>query len=397
MMMPGGVWTRIFIVVALMGIAKASAALALFLVGVSAICLVAMIAYKGLYQGRYLPEPVLRVLDRLADRLSGKAKKQPETLTALDAEEFAAKVKARVVGQDEVIDQIARTLRRRVAARRPNKPLAVFCFAGSPGGGKTYLAKVIAETLYGDPRHLHFVDMSQNSAWTLFGSPRGYMGSDSHGQLATMLREVPNSVVLLDEFEKADSEVHKRFLTAWNDGFITEASDGSRFSTSETIFILTSNAAARRIGEMTRDHKGTPEELDRMVKSALADAQFAPEVLSRIDEVFAFREMKGLDIARVVALEIESITKQYDLELAPGGIDPQILLAAIDRMTAAAPKGGVREIARGIEKLVADGLVDAKLALATQVRLVADGEKVLVIPVGDADGPATTPALGVAS
>jgi ATP-dependent Clp protease ATP-binding subunit ClpA len=252
----------------------------------------------------------------------------------------------------------------------------------------------MAETLYGDPRHLHFVDMSQNSAWTLFGSPKGYTGSDSYGQLATMLRAVPNAIMLLDEFEKADSEVHKRFLTAWNDGFLTEASDGAKISTSDTIFILTTNAAARRIGELARDHRGTQEELDRVVKSALADAQFAPEVLSRIDEVFAFREMKGLDIARVVALEIEAITKQYDLAIAEGGIDPQILLAAIDKVTETGAKGGVREISRAIEKRIADGLVDAKLAGASRVRLVADGEKVRVVPVHDegADAPTSAPA-----
>jgi ATP-dependent Clp protease ATP-binding subunit ClpA len=382
MMMMGGVWSRLFIIMVLIAVAGVSRPLAFFLVGVAAICLLAMIAYKGLYQGRYLPQPVLGMLDRWADR----GQQKPVRLTTIDADEFAAKLKARVIGQDEVIDHIARTLRRRLLANRPNKPIAVFCFAGSPGVGKTHLAKVMAETLYGDARHLHFVDMSQNSAWTLFGSPKGYTGSDSYGQLATMLRAVPSSIMLLDEFEKADSEVHKRFLTAWNDGFLTEASDGSKISTSDTIFILTTNAASRRIGELARDHRGTQEELDRVVKSALADAQFAPEVLSRIDEVFAFRDMKGLDIARVVALEIENITRQYDLEIAPGGIDPQILLGAIDRGTQVAAKGGVREISRAIEKRIADGLVDAKLAGARRVRLAAEeGDKVRVIPVHEDD------------
>src|SRR5262249_30267939 len=204
-------------------------------------------------------------------------------LTAIDADELAAKLKARVIGQDDVIDQICRTLRRRLAARRPNKPLAVFCFAGPPGVGKTHLAQGLAEALYGDLRHLHFIDMSQNSATTLFGSPRGYIGSDSYGQVTLALRTVSNAIMLLDEFEKADAEVHKRFLTAWNDGFVTETSDGAKLSTSETIFILTTNAASRRIGEMARDHKGSQENLDRMIKSALADAQFPPEGLSRID------------------------------------------------------------------------------------------------------------------
>jgi ATP-dependent Clp protease ATP-binding subunit ClpA len=396
MMMTAGVGQRLIIIVVLIGIAGVSRPLAFFLVGLAAACMVAMIAYKGLYEGRYLPAPVLARLDRLTKRAADKQK--PVRPSTIDADEFAAKLKARVIGQDEVIDQIARTLRRRLLANRPNKPIAVFCFAGSPGVGKTHLAKVMAETLYGDPRHLHFIDMSQNSAWSLFGSPKGYSGSDSYGQLATMLRAVPNSVMLLDEFEKADSEVHKRFLTAWNDGFLTEASDGAKIATNEAIFILTTNAAARRIGELARDHQGSQEELDRVVKSALADARFAPEVLSRIDEVFAFREMKGLDIARVVALEIEAITKQYDLQIAEGGIDPQILLAAIERVTEASAKGGVREISRSIEKRIADGLVDAKLEGATQVRLVAEGDQVRVIPVRDGDKPgAPAPAPLAAS
>ncbi len=332
------------------------------------------------------------VLNRLTDKAALEKAYEAKSgkLTVIDAEEFADKLKSRVIGQDEVIDHIARTLRRRIAARRPNKPVAVFCFAGAPGVGKTHLAKVMAETLYKSANHLHFIDMSTAggqgfASSSLFGSPKGYVGSGSYGQVTAMLRDVPNSIMLLDEFEKAHSDVHKRFLTAWNDGFVTEVSDGSKIATNETIFILTTNAAARRIGELARDHKGTQEELDRMAKSALGDAGFVPEVLSRIDNVFAFREMKGLDIARIVALEIESQTKQYGLKIAEGGIDPQILLAAIDKVTETGAKGGVREIARAIEDQIADGLVDAKSAGAKQVRLIAKDDAVSVIPVLDDD------------
>jgi ATP-dependent Clp protease ATP-binding subunit ClpA len=198
-----------------------------------------------------------------------------------------------------------------------------------------------------------------------------------------MLRDVPNAIMLLDEFEKAHSDVHKRFLTAWNDGFVTEVSDGAKIATNETIFILTTNAAARRIGEMARDHQGTQEELDRMAKSALGDAGFAPEVLSRVDNVFVFREMKGLDIARIVALEIESQTKEYGLVIADGGIDPQILLASIEKVTEGGAKGGVRDIARAIEDQIADGLVDAKSAGAKLVQLVAKGDRIEVLAIDE--------------
>ena len=91
-----------------------------------------------------------------------------------------------------------------------------------------------------------------HAAASLFGQARGYVGSTSYGSLTAALRDQPESIVLLDEFEKAHPEVHKRFLTAWNDGFVTEVSDGARVATTDAIFILTTNAASRRIGEMAR-------------------------------------------------------------------------------------------------------------------------------------------------
>ena len=100
-----------------------------------------------------------------------------------------------------------------------------------------------------------------HAAASLFGQARGYVGSTSYGALTAALRDVPDSIVLLDEFEKAHPEVHKRFLTAWNDGFITEVSDGARVSTTDAIFVLTTNAASRRIGEIAQRHTGALEEL----------------------------------------------------------------------------------------------------------------------------------------
>jgi len=384
--MMGSAWAaRLLIVIAVIMIEKASVALATFLVVFAAVASILLLLYKG----RYLPRFIMDVLDRLTNKVSLEKAYEAKNrqLTAIDAEELAQKLKARVIGQDQVIEQVAMQLRRRLAAKRKDKPLAVFCFAGAPGVGKTHLAKVLAETLYGDKNHLHFFDMSQATqsigANALFGSPKGYVGSNTYGALTAALRDVPNAVMLLDEFEKAHPDVHKRFLTAWNDGFITELSDGAKIPTNDAIFILTTNAAARRIGEMARQHGGAREELDRMVKSALADAQFAPEVLSRIDEVFAFREMQGLDIARVVALEIENLARQFELEIAAGGIDPHILLNSIDAVSKQQSKGGVRDISRALERQVTDGLIDARAAGAKRVRLQAADERILVIPEFD--------------
>jgi ATP-dependent Clp protease ATP-binding subunit ClpA len=384
--MIGGPWAgRLGILFIMIIVVKASPSLAEFLVALAVVASAALLLYKG----RYFPRVIMDILDRLTNKaqLERGYEAKNAQLTTINAEELAAKLKAKVIGQNEVIDQIAAQLRRRIAAKRKDKPLAVFCLAGPPGVGKTHLAKVLAETLYADKNHLHFFDMSQAAtpmgANALFGSPKGYIGSTSYGALTAALRDVPNAVVLLDEFEKAHPEVHKRFLTAWNDGFVTELSDGAKLPTNEAIFILTTNAASRRIGEMASQHSGPREELDRMVKSALADAQFAPEVLSRIDEVFAFRDLKGLDIARVVALEIETLAQQFGLEIAAGGIEPRILLSAIDTLSKQQPAGGVRDIARTIEKQITDGLIDAKAERARRIRLQADGERIRVVPERD--------------
>jgi ATP-dependent Clp protease ATP-binding subunit ClpA len=324
-------------------------------------------------------------LGMLSDRWEAKSRE----LALIDPVELASYLKSKVIGQNAVIDSVVTRLHRRMAAKRPNKPIAVFCFAGVPGVGKTYLAQVLAEKLFGSPKHLHYIDMtkfgSEASSWTLFGAAAGHIGSGKPGLLTRYLRDVPNSIVLLDEIEKAHRSILTQFLSAWNDGFLTELTDGSKHSTRQAIFIMTTNAGRDRIQEYARDPKITQDELNKLAKQALQDAQFAPEVLSRVDDVFAFRELVGLDVARVVVLEIEKTTKSYNLEVAGQGIDPEILMSAIEEFTQTKPEGGVRDIARHIEDKIADGLIEARANGATQVMFEADGADVRVIPVSPDD------------
>jgi ATP-dependent Clp protease ATP-binding subunit ClpA len=389
---------RLVIVLFVISVSYASPALAFTLVGGAALGAF----FIFLFDGRYLPRIIMDVLDRLTNRsaLENAYQSKSQRVVTIDAENLASQVKARVIGQDDAVNAIAAQLRRRFAARRRDKPLAVFCLAGPPGVGKTHLAKVLGEQLYGDRNHMHFFDMSQfgqaHSAASLFGQAKGYVGSTSYGSLTAALRDVPDSVVLLDEFEKAHPEVHKRFLTAWNDGFVTEVSDGARVPTCDAIFVITTNAMSRQIGEIAASG-ASAEDIGRLAKATLADAQFAPEVLSRIDEVFAFRPLRGLDIARVVALEIESLARQFGLTVADGGIDPSILLEAVESLTPHM-KGGVRDIARAIEQDVTDGLIDARANGATSVRLVAEGSTTKVVAVDPANvQTATSSAASVAA
>jgi ATP-dependent Clp protease ATP-binding subunit ClpA len=327
-------------------------------------------------------EKKMDILRRLTDKeqLERLIEEQSRATKTIDAVELANYIKSKVVGQDAVADEVSNQIRRRMAMQERGKPIGVFCFAGPPGVGKTYFAKVLAGKLYGKPNALQFFDMSQfaqpHAVSSLFGQAKGYVGADTYGKLTASLRDYPNAVILLDEFEKAHPDCHKRFLTAWNDGFVTETSTGEKLPTTGIIFILTTNAASKEIGELAIRYDGDRDQLVRSTKAALNEAGFAPEVLSRIDHVFAFKSLGGMDIATVVGLEIERNVKQYGMELAEGGIDYAILAGAVKR-NEQLKAGGVREIARAIENEIADSLIDAKNDGAKVVRLVEKNGRII--------------------
>jgi ATP-dependent Clp protease ATP-binding subunit ClpA len=386
---------RFFVLTLFISLVKTLPILGWLILAVAALIVLA----KLIYESRLLPRFMMDALDRLTNRsaIEDRLKQVQAVPTLIDASELAQYIKSKVIGQGIVADEVAKQIRRRLALAQRDKPVGVFCFAGPPGVGKTYFAKILAEKLYGDAKHLVFLDMSQmnqpHTAATLFGQAKGYVGSDSYGTLTRALRDQPSCVVLLDEFEKAHAEVHKRFLTAWNDGFITETSDGARISTSGAIFILTTNAASRIIGDLAKQYESDADRLQFSVRQALGDAGFAPEILSRIDQIFSFRPLEGLDIARVVALEIEKLVIQCGLSLASQGIDPEILIEAIEREQQFKSMGGVRETARAIERQVTDSLLDAKASGATHITLQAQDGRVLAIAAEPPSEAQLQPAL----
>ncbi len=337
----------------------------------------ALAEYKGqLERGELLSEKVvvgIAEVQKVVSMASGVPVESftKDDLTALS--ELGPKLKARVKGQDHVVDAVASAIQRnRIGLRDPNKPIGSFLFLGSTGVGKTLLAKRIACELFGSEEAMIRVDMSEfmerHAVSRLVGAPPGYVGYDEGGELTTKVKRRPYSVILFDEIEKAHHDVHNLLLQLLDDGILTD-SNGGKVSFKNTIVIMTSNVGTRQLEEFGtgigyRDASSTDySQLSKEVIEKMLKKSFAPEFLNRIDKIVTFNAL-GKEVLRdIVDIQLGELTERLqglELEitysdkarafLVEKGFDPKLGARPLNRA-----------IAEYVEDMVTQAIIDGEV------------------------------------
>lgn len=276
-------------------------------------------------------------------------------------------IKGKVIGQDEAVMKIARSIQRnRAGLKDPNKPIGSFIFLGQTGVGKTQLAKVIARELFDSEDALVRIDMSEYmekfAVSRLIGAPPGYVGYEEGGQLTEKVRRKPYCVVLLDEIEKAHPDVFNMMLQVLDDGYLTD-SLGRKIDFKNTIIIMTSNVGARQlkdfgqgVGFGTAAKVAQADEHSKSVVENALKKTFAPEFLNRIDDVIVFNPLEKEHIDLIIEIELKklyariaelgytlTLTEKAKAFIADKGFDKQF---------------GARPLKRAIQKYVEDALAE---------------------------------------
>ncbi len=301
----------------------------------------------------------------------------------------------RVIGQDEAVKSISRSIRRaRAGLKDPKRPIGSFIFLGPTGVGKTEVAKALAEVMFGDESAIVRIDMSEygerHSTARLVGAPPGYVGYEEGGQLTEKIRRKPYSVVLFDEIEKAHPEVFNVLLQVLDDGRLTD-SKGRTVDFRNTVIIMTSNVGAAAIKKggalgFTANREANYIDMKDRVMEELKK-QFRPEFLNRIDDTVVFHQLDESHIKEIVTLMSDELRRRlrendihFDLTeeakafLAKEGYDPQY---------------GARPLKRAIQRHIEDQLSEALLS-----GTVKKGDSVLIDAV---EGRLEVKKLGTAS
>lgn len=282
---------------------------------------------------------------------------------------MAKELKSQVIAQDKAIDKMVRAIQRnRVGLKEPNHPIGAFMFLGPTGVGKTYLAKKLAEFMFGSPDALIRIDMSEYTesfnVSRLIGAPPGYVGYEEGGQLTERVRRHPYSIVLLDEIEKAHGNVFNLLLQVLDEGRLTDG-NGRFVDFRNTVIIMTSNAGTRQLKEFGRGvgfntsssslalNEQDKEHARQIVQKALSK-QFSPEFLNRLDEIITFDQLDIEAIKLIIDVELKGLFKR----ISDLGFTVQLSDKAKHFV---AEKGydvqfGARPLKRAIQSYIEDGI-----------------------------------------
>ena len=280
-------------------------------------------------------------------------------------------LKHSVIAQDSAIEKVVKAIQRnRLGIRPQNCPIGVFMFLGPTGVGKTYLAKKLAEYMFGSADALIRIDMSEYSesfnTSRLVGAPPGYVGYEEGGQLTEKVRRKPYSIILLDEIEKAHGNVFNMLLQVLDEGRLTDG-NGRLVDFRNTIIIMTSNAGTRQLkdfgrgigfnaGRLSADMKDSDKEYARSIIQKSLSKQFSPEFLNRLDEIITFDQLSLEAIKQIIDIELVGLKQR----LADMGFEIQLTDKAKEFV---ATKGydvqfGARPLKRAIQTYIEDGICE---------------------------------------
>ena len=273
---------------------------------------------------------------------------------------------SKVIGQDKAVETLVRSIQRsRVGLKDPNKPIGTFLFLGPTGVGKTHLAKELAKNMFGTTDAIIRIDMSEYmekfTVSRLVGAPPGYVGYEEGGQLTEKVRHHPYSIVLLDEIEKAHSDVFNMLLQVMDEGRLTD-SLGRTVDFKNTIIIMTSNIGTRQlkefgkgIGFTAQTGENEKEHANSVIRKAL-NKSFAPEFINRLDEIVTFDQLDIASLEKIIDIELAGLYKRIE------GCGYHLLLYQ-EAKRFVAEKGydvqfGARPLKRSIQNHLEDGLAE---------------------------------------
>ncbi|MBT9035597.1 Clp protease ClpE [Lactobacillus delbrueckii subsp. bulgaricus] len=319
------------------------------------------------------PTITAKVMDKIVEEKTnipiGDIQAQEEKQLA----NLASDLKAKVIGQDEAVDKVARAIRRnRIGFNKSGRPIGSFLFVGPTGVGKTELAKQLALKMFGSEDAMIRFDMSefmeQYSVSKLIGSAPGYVGYEEAGQLTERVRHNPYSLILLDEVEKAHPDVLNLFLQILDDGRLTD-SQGRTVSFKDTIIIMTSNAGqgikTASVGFTAENNKNEAEETRKVMSQ-----YFKPEFLNRFDDIIQFHPLSKDNLLQIVNLLLDKTNAM----VSDQGLHIKVTDAAKDKLVEEGydPEMGARPLRRVIQEEIEDKVADYKLDHTEAKQLVVD-------------------------